>query len=205
MHPSTSLRVPCPICRTDYQIVPRTHRDLAMSPMTWRQLLRWTNTDRELVQRHCRYLLLVAPLLASTVLAWRWMYGYRCMSERRTVAGWPMRTVARPRGGRPSGARLVAQARALCRYAAPESRSLYRPIRHPSYPQVLGRPVVSRGWAAPDDGRPAHGQRGGGAAHAAQRSHRKLAAGAPPHRKQLPQHRARTALGRAAGAQEQHA
>jgi len=76
MHPSPSLRVPCPICRTDYQIVPRTNRDLAMSPMTWRQLLRWTNTDRELLQRHCRYLLLVAPLLASTVLAWRWMYGY---------------------------------------------------------------------------------------------------------------------------------
>lgn len=87
MHPSTSLRVPCPICRTVYQIVPRTHRDLAMSPMTWRQLLRWTNTDRELLQRHCRYLLLVAPLLASTILAWRWMYGYRCTSERRTVAG----------------------------------------------------------------------------------------------------------------------
>ena len=76
MHPSTSLSVPCPICRTEYQIVPRTPRDLAMSPMTWRQLLRWTNTDRELLQRHCRYLLLVAPLLASTALAWKWMYGY---------------------------------------------------------------------------------------------------------------------------------
>ena len=43
--------------------------------------------------------------------------------------------------------------------------------------RVLGRPVESRGRPAADDGRPAHGQRGGGAAHAAQRSHRKLAAG----------------------------
>ena len=75
MNPSSSLRVPCPICRSDYRIVPRGgSTDLAV---TWRQLLRCTSTDRELLQRHCRYFLLVAPLLASTILAWRWMYECR--------------------------------------------------------------------------------------------------------------------------------
>ena len=114
-------------------------------------------------------------------------------------------TVARPRG---PGRVAAGWWQRLARSAAtprPSLAAMHRPTRHPFYPQVLGRPVVSRGWAAPDDGRPAHGQRGRGATHAAQRSHRKLAAGAPRHRKQLPQHRARTALGRAAGAQEQHA
>ena len=70
MHPSSTLRVPCPICRTDYRIVSKP----AASASSIRELLRFTSTDRELLLRHCRYFLLVLPLLASTFLAWRWMY-----------------------------------------------------------------------------------------------------------------------------------
>ena len=74
IHPSPELRVPCPICRSDYQIVPRGA--LRLDRAGWRALLRFTSTDRELLLRHCRYVLLIAPLLASTVLAWRWVYDY---------------------------------------------------------------------------------------------------------------------------------
>ena len=92
--------------------------------MTWRQLLRWTNTDRELLQRHCRYLLLVAPLLASTALAWKWMYGYwddlwnhgdgpplmtDALPTAREVGGPPMLRSALTASWLPEGVREVVQ------------------------------------------------------------------------------------------------
>ena len=54
---SPSLRVACPICRTDYQITARGSLSAG-----WRDLLRWSSTDQQLLLRHARFFFLVAPL-----------------------------------------------------------------------------------------------------------------------------------------------
>jgi len=66
-----SLRVACPICRSDYQITAR-----GTSSAGWRDLLRWSSTDRQLLLRHARFFFLVAPLVASWVLAFSWLGSY---------------------------------------------------------------------------------------------------------------------------------
>ena len=58
-------------------------------------------------------------------------------------------TVARPRGARPSGGRLVAEARATCRYAAPESRSHASADPPPLLPSGTGTTCGITGMGRP--------------------------------------------------------
>lgn len=71
-HPSATLSVSCPICRSPYSIVPRQVGFNA----PWRELLRCTSTDQQLLLRHCRFALLVLPLITTTTLAWCWLFPY---------------------------------------------------------------------------------------------------------------------------------
>ena len=70
---SPSLRVSCPICRTDYQISASGPTSPAFS---WSEVLRWSATDQQLLLRHARFFFLVAPLAGSSLLAWSWLASY---------------------------------------------------------------------------------------------------------------------------------
>ena len=68
---ASTLNVACPICRTPYQITTRG------SVVTgWRELLRWSATDRQLLLRHARFFFLAAPLIVSSALTWTWLVAY---------------------------------------------------------------------------------------------------------------------------------
>ena len=59
--PSARLVVPCPVCLTEYKI------NLKASRVSWRELLRLTATDQPLLLRHCHFVLLMGPVLLSTL------------------------------------------------------------------------------------------------------------------------------------------
>ena len=69
------LRVPCPICKTEYKIVSRAGGQ-GGRPSSWRELFQWTSTDWQLFLRHARFFVLVAPLICSCALAWGWLAQY---------------------------------------------------------------------------------------------------------------------------------
>ncbi|KAL1508557.1 hypothetical protein AB1Y20_004656 [Prymnesium parvum] len=65
------LSVRCPICRGGYTI----EREAFDAP-SWHELLRCTSTDRPLLLRHCRFCLLLLPLLVTSALSWWWLWTY---------------------------------------------------------------------------------------------------------------------------------
>ena len=69
-----SLEVACPICKTPYNIVKTTAASGASG--SWREMLRWTSTDRSMLLRHARFFFLVMPLIGSSALAWCWLVEY---------------------------------------------------------------------------------------------------------------------------------
>ena len=73
---SPSLRVACPICRTDYQIEPSKKAGASSLVSGWRELFGWSSTDQQLLLRHARFFFLVAPLIGSSLLAWTWLGNY---------------------------------------------------------------------------------------------------------------------------------
>ncbi|KAL3930751.1 MAG: hypothetical protein SGPRY_001406 [Prymnesium sp.] len=70
-HRQHDLDVCCPICRGKYVI----ERE-ASSVASWRELVRCTSTDWQLLLRHCRFFLLILPLLVTSTLSWCWLYAY---------------------------------------------------------------------------------------------------------------------------------
>lgn len=72
-NPVSALKVGCPICKSEYTIVPREGR---RRMQTWRELFAVTSTDRQLVLRHCRFFLLAAPLVLSTLICWAWLVAF---------------------------------------------------------------------------------------------------------------------------------
>lgn len=72
---SSSLNVPCPICRTDYQIT-ATADQPSSSATSWRDIFRFSGTDQQLLLRHLRFFFLVAPLMGTSCMAWVWLYDY---------------------------------------------------------------------------------------------------------------------------------
>ena len=72
---SASLNVPCPICRTDYQITATVDQP-SSSVASWRDLFSFSSTDQQLLLRHMRFFFLIAPLLGSSCVAWTWLYSY---------------------------------------------------------------------------------------------------------------------------------
>ena len=71
-----TLDVSCPICKTRYDIIPTGDSSSTSTYSSWRELLGWTSTDRALLLRHVRFLLLVGPLVCSALLAWSWLLAY---------------------------------------------------------------------------------------------------------------------------------
>ena len=102
---SPTLRVACPICKTEYQITSRSDGPVS----SWRELFRFSSTDTQLLYahgpftslmhlrtlsskmpslgsnlamcctgrlRHLRFFFLVAPLICSSVVAWSWLAAY---------------------------------------------------------------------------------------------------------------------------------
>ena len=70
------LQVKCPICKTDYRIAETsTSDDLDGFRASWREYVQWS-TDRHLIIRHARFLLLIGPLAASALVTWSSLLAY---------------------------------------------------------------------------------------------------------------------------------
>lgn len=65
--------VHCPICKSEIRIV---RRGAGSARQAWRQTLRVTATDGVLLERHCRFFFLIAPLLVATLACWAWLLAY---------------------------------------------------------------------------------------------------------------------------------
>jgi len=66
---SRDLMVVCPICKTLYNITETPKSSSSQGTSTWRDLTQWT-TDRQLLLRHVRFLLLVMPVVCSALVTW---------------------------------------------------------------------------------------------------------------------------------------
>ena len=101
-HSPQSLRVPCPICRSEYRIV-RSERVAARERR--HELWAFQPTDAKLLLRHCRFALLLAPLLVSAVLSWRWLVNHAENVYREgdgpplLIGGAPSNLATGPSGG----------------------------------------------------------------------------------------------------------
>lgn len=86
-HRQHDLDVCCPICRGKY-IIERE----ASSVASWRELVRCTSTDWQLLLRHCRFFLLILPVSLSTLTLFLIIFleEYNCEPEHSLLYSQPL-------------------------------------------------------------------------------------------------------------------
>ena len=89
---SRELNVACPICKTQYTITEQSAAATSAASGdggsasgavsaadglggNWSEFTQWS-TDRHLLLRHGRFLLLVAPLVGASLISWSWLLAY---------------------------------------------------------------------------------------------------------------------------------